>query len=896
MSNIEPNNSLGLDNQTYTNLKTLLANRESSNNQYCENTLGYLGKYQFGAPALTDTGFINQEKYKAAKKGKGWQKEFLADESNWNIPGGKQAFMSNVEYQEQAMDKLLAMNAKTLRKKIPDKVNTQQSLSSNLAAAHLGGAGSVIKYHATGDSFQDAYGTDIQEYMRLGAKSTSSQAIIPYTPSNRNNQNNTDNASNPTSSNSMGNISDPQTESIIKQDSKNNPTDSNQKPKEFFDGLLDNPIQSMLGLAFVGSIASTSYNKTKDYYNNTKDFLSGTKDKLSSLFNSNKEQNKQTNQERRDYQENQKNTNIFQSLISRIATSQEQLSSNIEQSSNTNILSKIYNVNKEILRVLENFVEQAYDEQDTRISSPTQQAAQTQQIVNNTIIQQSQQPSGGLLSNIFKNFLGSGTFWGSVAGIITGILGAGALKALKFLGKLPFKALKWALGLTAGKLLKVVWNSIKKSSMYKLIADTAEKLKSLTKFVWKIASKIGMTAFKLGATALKNAGKLGKLAKPVATFAGKVVQPVGSFLKEQAAKLGIKAKNLYDTVKQPIVNKISNISNNIKQNISSKFSNVSNNITNNKTNNIISKTSEISKPVKETSILDSIYNTIKKSKDYVVENAGKAWDYSTKKISLAYNYSKEAIQEGYKYTTTKFKELWGVLSESASKGWEKLKSKIPLNIIEEKIVPKMLSFLSPVGAKTFAAVIKKVPILGLVVGSGLAVSRALAGDYTGAALEFLSGLASIIPGPGTAASLAIDGALIYRDLNTTEAEAEQRVDDLKSEIEKSINQYNTDFSKTQYSNTTNNTSNISSANNKEYNIDRNATVNVNKPEIKQEINKNIEVNKETKILNKENEFNKMDASITIVNYGTKTPEPVNNINIVSTPQEQGGKLSSTFNY
>ena len=40
----------------------------------------------------------------------------------------------------------------------------------------------------------------------------------------------------------------------------------------------------------------------------------------------------------------------------------------------------------------------------------------------------------------------------------------------------------------------------------------------------------------------------------------------------------------------------------------------------------------------------------------------------------------------------------------------------------------------------------------------------------------------------------------------------------------------------------------------------------------------------------------MDASITIVNYGTKTPEPVNNINIVSTPQEQGGKLSSTFNY
>ena len=137
MSNIEPNNSLGLDNQTYTNLKTLLANRESSNNQYCENTLGYLGKYQFGAPALTDTGFINQEKYKAAKKGKGWQKEFLADESNWNIPGGKQAFMSNVEYQEQAMDKLLAMNAKTLRKELEQQGAIFHSSSDTEVLIHL---------------------------------------------------------------------------------------------------------------------------------------------------------------------------------------------------------------------------------------------------------------------------------------------------------------------------------------------------------------------------------------------------------------------------------------------------------------------------------------------------------------------------------------------------------------------------------------------------------------------------------------------------------------------------------------------------------------------------------------------------------------------------------------
>lgn len=58
---------------------------------------------------------------------------------------------------------------------------------------------------------------------------------------------------------------------------------------------------------------------------------------------------------------------------------------------------------------------------------------------------------------------------------------------------------------------------------------------------------------------------------------------------------------------------------------------------------------------------------------------------------------------------------------------------------------------------------KKIPLIGLGVGAGLAASRASGGDYTGAGLELASGAASTIPVVGTAASLGIDAGLMVRD-------------------------------------------------------------------------------------------------------------------------------------
>jgi hypothetical protein len=62
------------------------------------------------------------------------------------------------------------------------------------------------------------------------------------------------------------------------------------------------------------------------------------------------------------------------------------------------------------------------------------------------------------------------------------------------------------------------------------------------------------------------------------------------------------------------------------------------------------------------------------------------------------------------------------------------------------------------------SLLKKIPLIGAGMGLFFGAQRALMGDFTGAALEIASGAASTVPGLGTAASVAIDSALIAKDL------------------------------------------------------------------------------------------------------------------------------------
>jgi hypothetical protein len=68
------------------------------------------------------------------------------------------------------------------------------------------------------------------------------------------------------------------------------------------------------------------------------------------------------------------------------------------------------------------------------------------------------------------------------------------------------------------------------------------------------------------------------------------------------------------------------------------------------------------------------------------------------------------------------------------------------------------------GGKTLAkSFLKKIPLIGAVAGLAFAASDLLEGDTVGAGLDAASGLVSIIPGVGTAASIALDATKAARD-------------------------------------------------------------------------------------------------------------------------------------
>ena len=68
------------------------------------------------------------------------------------------------------------------------------------------------------------------------------------------------------------------------------------------------------------------------------------------------------------------------------------------------------------------------------------------------------------------------------------------------------------------------------------------------------------------------------------------------------------------------------------------------------------------------------------------------------------------------------------------------------------------------GKAGLKSLIKKVPIIGALVGAGFAIPRLMKGDFLGASMEFASGVSSTLPGLGTAASVGIDAALFARDI------------------------------------------------------------------------------------------------------------------------------------
>ena len=128
----------------FVGYKEALGFKESQNKYHKVNTLGYMGKYQFGKETLKSIGISDSAR-----------------------------FLSNPRLQEKAFVTLLSRNKYILQdyiKKYEGKVvsNIKITESGILAAAHLGGAGSVIKFFKSNGErrVKDEYGTSVRSYLK----------------------------------------------------------------------------------------------------------------------------------------------------------------------------------------------------------------------------------------------------------------------------------------------------------------------------------------------------------------------------------------------------------------------------------------------------------------------------------------------------------------------------------------------------------------------------------------------------------------------------------------------------------------------------------------------------------------------------------------------------------
>lgn len=98
--------------------------------------------------------------------------------------------------------------------------------------------------------------------------------------------------------------------------------------------------------------------------------------------------------------------------------------------------------------------------------------------------------------------------------------------------------------------------------------------------------------------------------------------------------------------------------------------------------------------------------------------------------------------------------------DSAKMTNKKIKLK---KIVKEAMAADAATMATKAAGKSLGS--KVIPGLGLAYGAADAYSRAKEGDYVGAGMAGLSGVASLVPGVGTAASMALDAANIARDYN-----------------------------------------------------------------------------------------------------------------------------------
>ena len=165
-----PNN---FDYDTYTKRVGYF---ESSNDYGIVNSLGYVGRYQFGAQALETLGYLKPGSYAKGKNAS------MNDPSNWNNGLSLEKFLNSPEIQDEAMEKLTKLNYKQLADKgVINKDMSSDELAGMLYVAHGVGAGGAMKF-ARGENPAEGYGTTARQmFAKASGKQYSGDDIKQFT-------------------------------------------------------------------------------------------------------------------------------------------------------------------------------------------------------------------------------------------------------------------------------------------------------------------------------------------------------------------------------------------------------------------------------------------------------------------------------------------------------------------------------------------------------------------------------------------------------------------------------------------------------------------------------------------------------------------------------------------
>lgn len=151
-----------MNSDQYIKYREKIAEKESGRNYTKINTLNYMGKYQFGAAALTDLGYVK----------KGFSNKDLKNDSAWTGKDGVTSytkFLEKTSVQDQCMKTFTNNNYKILRNKgVLRNDSDANHCAGLLAVAHLKGAGDAIKFGRGEPVKPDAYGTSPEKYYKEG--------------------------------------------------------------------------------------------------------------------------------------------------------------------------------------------------------------------------------------------------------------------------------------------------------------------------------------------------------------------------------------------------------------------------------------------------------------------------------------------------------------------------------------------------------------------------------------------------------------------------------------------------------------------------------------------------------------------------------------------------------